>query len=664
MKQKFYVTTPIYYVTAAPHLGSLYSTLLADVFARYHILAGNEVFFLTGTDEHGQKVAQAAEKINKRPKEFVDSFINSYKKMWKLYNLDYTKFIRTTDTYHVQGVQLWLQRLIDKGDVYKDFYKGFYCTPCETFVTEKASASVKSDIQSLNNDKDDACRILTDEIICPSCQRVTGEVAEECYFFRLSAYADKLLEFYEQNPDFITPKERAQEVISFVKAGLQDLSLSRKTVTWGIPFPGDQHHVTYVWADALNNYITAVGYGDLSRVSEFEKWWPADLQILGKDIVRFHAIYWPAFLMASKLPLPKKLLVHGWIKVHNQKMSKSLGNAVNPEYLADTYGVDQIRYYLTRKMAITQDSEFRVEDIEQSINSELANDLGNLLNRCAALAVKHNFTTIESQQFWSTKSNILQEDCLSMIQESWSFIENGYLYRAVNRIWEFINKTNAYFHEHEPWVQVRQDKKAFEETIAATIYSLQAIGAMLWPVMPDTMERMLESIGFEWEKGENMLKVLQENVWKKSCSIQKIDTLFTKHELTAEESKEKSMEDTIKSLDEKTLTADSGLHFEDFLKVDMRVGTIKECELVAGSDKLLKMQVDFGSLGMRQILSGIQKSYTPLELIGTQGIFVVNLKPRKMMGMESQGMMLMVSDLNGLQRLMPSKPVIAGSKVS
>lgn len=664
MKKKFYVTTPIYYVTAAPHLGSLYSTLLADVFARYHTLVGSDVFFLTGTDEHGQKVAQAAQKINAKPKEFVDSFINSYKNIWKLYNLDYTKFIRTTDTYHVKGVQLWLQRLIDKGDVYKDFYKGFYCTPCETFVTEKASSSAKSVMQNSNNDGDDACRIVNDEIICPSCQRATVEVAEECYFFRLSAYADKLLEFYEQHPDFITPKERAQEVISFIKSGLQDLSLSRKTVTWGIPFPGDEHHVTYVWADALNNYITAIGYGDLSRVSEFEKWWPADLQILGKDIVRFHAIYWPAFLMASKLALPKKLLVHGWIKVNNQKMSKSLGNAVNPEYLAKTYGVDQIRYYLVRKMAITQDSEFRIEDIEQSINSELANDLGNLLNRCSTLAIKYSFTTIEAPQSWSPKSGVLQGDCLSMIQESWSLVESGYLYRAVNRIWEFINKTNAYFHELEPWVQVRKDKKSFEETIAATIYSLQAIGVMLWPIMPEKMNIMLESIGFEWEKDQNILKLLQENFWKKSCSIQKIDTLFTKHELTAEDSKGKSMENAAKQLDEKALMADSGLNFEEFLKVDMRIGTIKECELVAGSDKLLKMQVDFGSLGMRQILSGIQQSYTPLELIGTQGVFVVNLKPRKMMGIESQGMMLMTSDLNGLQRLMPSKGVVPGSRIS
>lgn len=648
-KNKFYVTTPIYYVTAAPHLGSLYSTLLADVFARYHSLAGKDVFFLTGTDEHGQKVAQAAQKVNKEPKVFVDGFIDSYKNMWKLYNLNYTKFIRTTDDYHVAGVQQWLQKLIDKGDVYKDFYTGFYCTPCETFVTEKDT------VQSEQKD-----------ILCSSCQRPTIEVSEDAYFFRLSAYQDKLLQFYEQNPDFITPKERTHEVVSFVKEGLKDLSLSRKTVTWGIPFPGDKHHVTYVWADALNNYITAIGYGDKNRAEEFAQWWPADLQILGKDIVRFHAVYWPAFLMASGLELPKKLLVHGWIKVGDQKMSKSLGNAVDPQSLADTYGVDQIRYYLTRKMATTQDSEFRIGDIEQSINSELANDLGNLLNRCSTLALKYNLATIEAPQSWSFKSHALQQECKTMIEESWDFIEQGFAYRAVNRIWECINKTNAYFHEHEPWIQIRHDQKAFAETIAATIYSLQAIGVMLWPVMPEKMEVMLTSIGFEWQKDTDVIALLKQVNWNKACELKKIDTLFQKHELVqSEEIKGQSMEEKSKTVEQQVVNAaESYLSFEDFLKVDMRVGTIKECEIVAGSDKLLKLQVDFGILGMRQVLSGIQKYYKPEDLIGNQGVFVVNLKPRKMMGMDSQGMMLAVSDAHGLQRLIPAKQIEAGSKVS
>ncbi len=637
-KNKFYVTTPIYYGTAAPHLGSLYSTLLADVAARYHTILGKDVFFLTGTDEHGQKIAQAADKVNKTPKDFVDGFISSYKSIWKLYNLDYTKFIRTTDEYHITGVQKWLKRLIDKGDVYKDFYTGYYCTPCETFVTEK------------DHNKD------TQEIVCPSCNRATTEVSEECYFFKLSAYQDKLLQFFKDNPDFITPKERLQEVISFIKEGLKDLSISRKTITWGIPFPGDKNHVTYVWADALNNYLTGIGYGTDEQA--LEKWWPADLQILGKDIVRFHAIYWPAFLMASDLPLPTKLLVHGWIKVNDQKMSKSLGNAVDPKVLADEYGVDQIRYYLVRKMAITQDSEFRLVDIEQSINSELANDLGNLLNRCVALALKNNYSMIKSPTSWSEKSTALQVQCKAMLQESLELVEQGFFYRAVNRIWEYINQVNAYFHELEPWKQAKQNRELFEETIAATVYSLHTIGVMLWPIMPDKMEQMLTSIGFEWQKNNNLLAMLQTNGWTNSCTIEKIDTLFKKYEQIERQPVEEKQE--VKKEEQK----ESYIQFDDFLKVDMRVGSIKECEAVEGSDKLVKMQVDLGSFGTKQILAGVRKFYQPEDLAGKQGIFVVNLKPRKMMGMLSEGMMLVALDEDKLQRMIPMQDVTPGSKVS
>src|SRR3990167_878640 len=438
-KNKFYVTTPIYYVNAAPHLGSLYSTLLADVAARYHKLMGNDVFFLTGTHEHGQKIFEAAKKVGKNPQEFVDACIPAYKNMWQLYDIEYSKFIRTTDAYHVQAVQQWISKLIAQGDIYKGVYTGWYCTPCERFVTEK---------DQLEDAK---------EITCPVCLRPCNEISEECYFFKLSAYQDRLLEFFEKNPDFITPKERLNEVISFVKEDLKDLSISRTTVNWGIPFPGDDKHVTYVWADALNNYITAIGYGCKDGAKEFAKWWPADLQILGKDIVRFHAVYWPAFLMASGLAMPKKLLVHGWIKVGEQKMSKSLGNAVDPKILADHYGVDQIRYYLIRKMAITHDSEFKIEDIEQSINSELANDLGNLLNRCSTLAEKFNYTQIQAPQNWSAQSIALQKSCEEMKHEVLDLIEQGFFHRAVQRVWEYIAETNAYFHNGEPWKLAAKD---------------------------------------------------------------------------------------------------------------------------------------------------------------------------------------------------------------
>ena len=640
-KNKFYVTTPIYYVTAPPHIGSLYSTLLADVAARYGELLGADSFFLTGTDEHGQKIAQAAEKAGKSPKQFVDGFVDSYKEIWKLYNINYSRFIRTTDTDHVEGIQKWIQKLIDKGDIYKDKYSGFYCTPCETFVTEK------------DHDKDDKI------VKCVSCGRETQEIKEECYFFKLSAYQDRLLKFFKESPDFISPKERLNEVVSFVKSGLKDLSISRKTVKWGIPFPGDDSHVTYVWADALNNYLTGIGYGTDDK--KFKELWPADLQILGKDIVRFHAIYWPAFLMASDLELPKKLLVHGWIKINDQKMSKSLGNAIDPEKLAVDYGIDTIRYYLVRKMAITQDSEFSFKDIQQSNNSELANDLGNLLNRCSMLAAKNDSLNLSQPSDWSDKSLHLKKECQAMIDEALRFVEDGYFYRAVNRIWELINKVNAYFHEREPWKLAKSDKKSFKETIAATVYSLQAIGIMLWPVMPETMEKLIDSIGSDLLKQDTPIQSLKDQLWTGEINIKKIDTLFKKIETLEGQPVEKK--DTVKEIKKEEKVEESFLKFEDFLKVDMRVGTIKECEAIEGSDKLLKMQVDLGELGNRQILAGLKKYYQPEDLIGKQGVFVVNLKPRKIMGVLSEGMMLATNDKDRVGRIIPDGFILEGSRV-
>ena len=642
-KNKFYVTTPIYYVTAAPHLGSLYSTLLADVAARYHCMMGEDVFFLTGTDEHGQKIVEAAKKANKQPQEFVDGFINSYTSIWKLYNIDYSKFIRTTDHYHQHAVQTWISRLIKQGDIYKDNYTGWYCTPCETFVTQK---------DQKNGDK---------EITCPSCLRPTNEISEECYFFKLSAYQDRLLDFFQNHPDFIAPKERLHEVISFIKDGLKDLSISRSTISWGIPFPGDSKHVTYVWADALNNYITAIGYGTPEGEKDLHFWWPADLQVLGKDIVRFHAIYWPAFLMASGLAMPKKLLVHGWIKMGDQKMSKSLGNAIDPKTLAEQYGVDEIRYYLTRKMAITQDSQFSIADIEQSINSELADDLGNLLNRCSTLAEKYNYTSIQECPAWSPESKKLQEQCKQMIKECLDMIEQGFFYRAVNHVWEYINHVNAYFHAHEPWKQAINNQAKIQEVIAATVYSLRAIGIMLWPVMPQKMELMLDSVGYKLPISTSIIHAshlatspipnIADASWNDQLIIKKIDTLFKKQE--------KPMEEKAAPVALPSEIKNDFISIEDFAKVELRVGTIFQCEMVEKSDKLLKLQVDFGDFGKRQIFSGLKKYFTPEDLIGKQGIFVVNFKPRNIMGMSSEGMMLTAQDAV----LNPSKPVPNGTQI-
>lgn len=627
-KSTFYVTTPIYYVTARPHLGSLYSTLLADVATRWNKLQGKKIFFLTGTDEHGQKVAQAAHNAGKNPQEFVDSFIPAYKDTWAKYHLDYTEFIRTTDKHHVHAVQEWIRTLKKTNDVYKGEYVGFYCTPCETFVTEKEDVEKDTTVAPL----------------CPSCGRETHAVAEQTYFFRLSKYQDRLLRFYEENPDFITPKERAHEVINFVKSGLKDLSISRTTITWGIPFPDDVGHVTYVWADALNNYITAIGYGDKKNQEKFNTWWPVDLQVLGKDILRFHAVYWPAFLMASNLALPKKLLVHGWITVGDQKMSKSLGNVVDPIALYERYGADPVRYYLMRKMSITHDSSFTIEDLEQTITSDLANDLGNLLNRLVTLAHKYDCIEIPAQKVWSPAACDLRDEWLDAIEEINSHMEEYLYHRALARLWKYIHATNIFFHAHEPWKLASTNHAAFMEVLSATCHSLYAIAILLWPITPTKMEHLLESIGTPLDLKSHTLENLDLGVWNSTFILKKIDPLFEKPE-------PKVMEEKNNPTKPEEVVPTDIISIDDFIKVKLVVGTITNCKSAPNSNKILILDVDFGPLGKRTILSGIAQSYKPEELVNTQGVFVFNLKPRAMLGMESQGMMLVAKTEDGALKM-------------
>jgi methionyl-tRNA synthetase len=646
--KKFYVTTPIYYVTARPHLGSLYSTVLADVAARWAKLQDKKTFFLTGTDEHGQKIAQAAEKAGKQPKEFTDSFISDYKQIWAEFEIEYNRFIRTTDEFHVKAVQQWLTALINKGEIYKGFYEGWYCTSCETYVTEEIPTPSTAQPP-----------------LCHSCGRPTHFVSEESYFFKLSAYQDRLLKLYQEHPEFIVPKERAHEVINFVKSGLKDLSISRTTITWGIPFPGDSKHVTYVWADALNNYITGVGYGWDEK--EFKKWWPADLHILGKDIIRFHAVYWPAFLMATGLALPKQLLVHGWIKVGEQKMSKSLGNVVDPQVLYNAYGADPVRYYLLRQLAITHDGEFSIADLEQKITSDLANDLGNLLNRMITLAEKNNVLQLPAPATWSKTSMELQDAFLKMHAEYQEHM-NGYLYHlALAALWKYIGLTNAYFHAHEPWKLAKSDPKLFSEVLSAAAHSLYAIGVLLWPVMPQKMELLLAALGKKLPLDQNYVEQLKKESWNKDFALTKGETLFMKiepqlaeakpEELKAEEQKSNEVKGT-SSGDATTIKID------DFTKVELLVGTVTACDEVPKSDKLYKLQVDFGSKGTRQILSGVRKHFAAADLIGKQGVFVYNLAPRAMVGLESQGMMLFAEDHAGkLQMVTVGYAVPNGTKI-
>lgn len=637
--KKFYVTTPIYYVTAKPHLGSLYSTLLADVAARWHQLKGCQTFLLTGTDEHGQKVAQAAEKVGMPPKAFVDSFIDAYKHTWFNYEIGYNAFIRTTDEHHVRAVQTWIQKLIDTGDIYKAFYQGWYCTPCETFVTEKEA------LEALSADTTPRC---------PTCHRPTQWVDEETYFFRLSAYQDRLLAFYEEHPQFMVPKERMHEVINFVKGGLRDLSISRTTITWGIPFPNDSKHVTYVWADALNNYITAIGYGQPEKEEAFNVWWPADLQVLGKDIVRFHAIYWPAFLMASGLPLPKRLLVHGWITVDDQKMSKSFGNVVDPQQLCELYGAEPVRFYLTRHMSVTQDSNFSIADLEHRIASDLANDLGNLLNRMATLAHRAGMYEISAPVLWSPAALELLDASWNAVTEVRTHMDDCLFHLAYARLWKFINQVNAYFQVQEPWKLVKQNPQQFIEIIAATCQSLRTIALLLWPVMPTKMEELLISIGAQVDFKNDTIEKLELGRWSATFMIQKPENpLFTKPVSTTDASTDTAANKELSAVQPaavesaRPMMPDSAITIDDVSKVELRVGTIERCEILEQSDKLLKMQVNFGAHGTRQILAGVRKWYKAEELLGKQGVFVFNLKERAMVGTQSQGMMLFAEREDG-----------------
>ncbi|MBU4269410.1 methionine--tRNA ligase, partial [Candidatus Dependentiae bacterium] len=558
-KNKFYVTTPIYYVNSKPHLGTLYSTLIADTVSRWNKILGKKTYFLTGTDEHGQKVEEAAVKNNLEPKKFVDTMIPAFKNVWQLFELEYDQFIRTTDKKHEQAVIKILNIMYENGDIYKSTYSGWYCVPCETYVT--INSEIKKD--------SDGC------YLCPSCNRKLKELQEESYFFRLSAYQDRLLEFYEKNPNFITPKEKLNEVISFVKSGLKDLSISRKNIKWGIQLPWDSTHTAYVWTDALTNYISAIGFGSDKKEDEnlFNQFWPADLQVMAKDIVRFHAVYWPSFLMSANIVLPKKLLVHGYILTDGAKMSKSMGNAADPVELAKLYGVEQIRYYLLRQMPINQDGHFEIKDLENRIASDLANNLGNLLNRTLTLALNNNLTQVMAPDVLEAKTIALKTRCEEAFRIFSDEMNHYNFHVALSELWKFISDVNAFFHDQKPWALVKQDKELFAEVIYAVLHSLYSIGILLWPVMPKKMEELLTSIGHNFDLNNNYEIDLRSNIWNKKFVLKKLDgQLFIRPEGTVDTNKA----DLLKK--EETNVVDDFITIDDFAKVKLVVGTILECE--------------------------------------------------------------------------------------
>lgn len=629
-KETFYITTPIYYPSGKFHIGTAYTTVAADTMARYKRLRGFDVRFQTGMDEHGQKIQEKSEEAGKAPKVYVDEIADAAKKLWAQMDISYDDFIQTTEERHTTAVQKIFKRFLDNGDIYKGEYEGWYCTPCESFFTET---------QLVDGN-------------CPDCGRPVHKVKEESYFFNMKKYADRLLQYYEENPGFIEPESRKNEMVNnFIKPGLEDLSVSRTSFDWGIRVPGDEKHVIYVWVDALTNYLTTLGY-DTDNDADFKKYWPANVHVVGKDIVRFHTIYWPIFLMALDLPLPKKVFAHGFIMMKDGKMSKSKGNVVYPEMLIERYGLDATRYFLLRELPFGSDGVFSPESFVERTNFDLANDLGNLLNRTVSMMNKYFGGVIPTEGLENTDFDAALE---ATAKESLTKFENNMekmqFSVALADIWTLVSRTNKYIDETEPWVLAKDE--ALKPKLGTVMYNLaenlRRVAVMIQPFMTKSPKEILRQLGLSeellaWDtltatnvipagttvisKGEPIFPRLDNEVEVAYIREQMRGSVKTVQE---EPKKEEAAAEDIEHEEEITI--------DDFMKVELRVGTVLAAEKMKKADKLLKIQVDLG-YEQRQVVSGIAAYYTPEELVGQKVIVVANLKPVKLRGELSQGMIL------------------------